>query len=95
MFIRLGHRAVPVVMLVLSSLWVSVVLGTLTLFLLSPIEDFRHIISAFEGRETLREEFFPVQNKSFIHQDFSDELSRSPLFMAVRRSTRPDNGTRP
>src|SRR5215472_1807167 len=70
MFIRLSHRVVPVVMLVLLGLWISVVFGTLILYLLFPVEDFGHIISAFQGREILRKEFFIVQKQVFDSSGF-------------------------
>lgn len=60
MFIRLKGRAVPLVLLVVSSLWAAALVFPLVYSLLLPNADIRHIIRAFEGRETLRKELAPL-----------------------------------
>ncbi len=54
MFIRLKGRAVPLVLLVISSLWMAAVLLPFFYSLVFPNVDIRHIVWALEGRETLQ-----------------------------------------
>lgn len=60
MFIRLKGRAVPLVLLVISSLWVVAFVLPLLISFLFPNADIQHIVRAFEGKETLGEELAPL-----------------------------------
>lgn len=53
MFIKLGSRAAPVILLVLSSLWMAWTVFPLFYSLLFPNADIKHIVRALEGSETL------------------------------------------
>ena len=59
-FIRLKGRAVPLVLLVISSLWLAAVVFPLFYSLLRPNADIRHIVLAFEGKEALRADLAPL-----------------------------------
>jgi hypothetical protein len=60
MFIKLTGRAVPIVLLVLSSLWMAATVFPLFYSLLFPNADIRHIVRALEGRETLSGDMAPL-----------------------------------
>jgi hypothetical protein len=53
MFIRLSNRAFPIVLLVLSSLWMAATILLLFYSLFFPNADIKHVVRALEGRETL------------------------------------------
>lgn len=60
MFIRVKGRAVPLILLVVSSLWMAATVFPLFCSLLFPNTDIRHIVRAFEGKETLRADLAPL-----------------------------------
>ncbi|MGI0086318.1 MAG: hypothetical protein ACREBQ_14670, partial [Nitrososphaerales archaeon] len=51
-----GWRWMPIVFVVLSSLWTAAMVGSLFYSLLFPNQDCRHIVRALEGRETLSDQ---------------------------------------
>lgn len=60
MFIRVKGRVVPLVLLVISSLWMAASVFPLFYSLCFPNTDIRHIVRAFEGKETLRADLAPL-----------------------------------
>lgn len=53
MFIKLGNRAAPVILLVLSSLWMAATVFPFFYSLLFPNADIQHVVGGLEGKETL------------------------------------------
>ena len=60
MFLKLGSRAFPVLLIVFSGLWMAATIFPLVYSLLFPTPDIQHIVGALKGRETLREELAPL-----------------------------------
>jgi hypothetical protein len=55
-----GWRWVPIVLLIVSSLWTVAITGPLFYSLLFPTKDSQHIVRALEGRETLNADLSPL-----------------------------------
>lgn len=60
MFIRVKGRAVPPVLLVISSLWMAAFALPLFYSLCFPNADILHVVRAFEGKEALRSDLAPL-----------------------------------
>jgi len=60
MFLMLRSRALPIVLLVFSSLWMAATVLPLFYSLLFPNHDIQRIVRALEGRETLPESWAPL-----------------------------------
>jgi len=60
MFLKLRSRALPIVLLVFSSLWTAGAVLPLFYSLLVPDRDIQRIVRALEGRETLPEALAPL-----------------------------------
>jgi len=61
MFLRPKDRAVPLVLLVISSVWMAALVFPLFYSLCFPNADIRHIVRAFEGKETLQKDLAPLR----------------------------------
>ena len=60
MLIRLKSSAAPVLLMVVSSIWLFATIFPLLYSLVVPSPDITHIIRAFEGREALRADLAPL-----------------------------------
>jgi hypothetical protein len=60
MFLRLSSRAAPILLLVLSTLWMAWTVFPLFYSLLFPNADIQHIVRALEDREALRGDLAPL-----------------------------------
>lgn len=97
MFIKLKGRAVPALLLVISSLWTAAIFGSLLYSLLFPNKDIRHLVWALEGRRNVPEDWSPLSQQITDSAGLlNEQFQLAPITMFLPNTTQKNRtGRRP